>query len=139
MSIFVDPPALVMMGAAIWILSERFQAARTVVVAACAGMLGIFIIGGVGLYLDWFRWTIPGVVDLKGSYVMLDQGLTGFTKASFPAWMVVLFFCFYPFWFAVGYEYGQGHRLGMRVFPYLVLGLVLLLAPSIVESHFLAH
>ena len=139
MSIFVDPPALAIMGAAIWIISQRYQTATTVVLAAGAGMLSIFIIGGVGLYLDWFRWVIPGIVNLKGSYVMVDQGLTGFTKASFPAWIVVLAFSFYPFFFALGYEYAKRHMLETRVIPYLVLGLLLLLLPSVIESNFIAH
>ena len=101
--------------------------------------MGVFLIGGIGLYLDWFRWTIPGIVDLKGSYVMVDQGLTGFTKATFPAWIVVMFFCFYPFWYILGYEYAKKHQLEPKVIPYLLLGLLLLLAPSIIESNFIAH
>ncbi|HKT21195.1 MAG TPA: hypothetical protein VJR06_01035 [Nitrososphaerales archaeon] len=139
MSIFVDPPALVIWGATIWILAERYEVAKTVVIAACAGMLGIFIIGGIGLYLDWFRWTIPGIVNLKGSFVMVDQGITGFTKATFPPWIVVLFLCFYPFWFAVGFEYAKRHHLAMKVLPYFAIGLLLLLSPSVIEGNFLPH
>ena len=127
------------MGAAIWIVSERLHAERTVVIAACGGMLGIFILGGIGLYLDWFRWIVPGIVNLKGSYVMVDQGLTGFTKAAFPAWIVVLFFCFYPFWFVLGYEYAKKRKLEPRVIRYLLVGLLLLLSPSVIESNFIPH
>jgi len=139
MSIFVDPPGLAITGAAIWILSRKYQASTTVVIAACAGILSIFMIGGVGLYLDWFRWVVPGVVNLKGSYIMVDQGLTGFTKASFPGWIVLLALSFYPFFFALGYEYSKRHMLEMKVIPYLIIGGLLLLAPSVIESNFIAH
>lgn len=91
------------------------------------------------MYLDWFRWVIPGVVDLKGSYVMLEQGLTGLSKATFPTWIVILFLSLYPFWFILGYYAGRRYKLGMKSVPILIVGVLLLLIPSIVESNFLAR
>jgi hypothetical protein len=128
-----------MIGAIIWIVSDKLETPRSVVYAISAGTIASFTIGGIGLYLDWYRWVVPGVINLKGSYVMLDQGITGLTEASFPTWIAVLFLCLYPFWFAVGYEHAKKHRLEMRWVPYLMLGVLLLLIPSIVESQFLAH
>lgn len=139
MSFWVDPPALLMIGAIIWIISDKLETPRSVVYAISGGTMASFVIGGIGLYLNWFNWVIPGVVNLKGSYVMLDQGLTGLTEATFPAWIAVLFLCLYPFWFTVGYEFAKKHRLEMRVVPYLMVGVLLLLIPSIIESHFLVH
>ncbi len=139
MSFWVDPPALLMFGALIWILSERFEAARSVVYAISGGTLASFIVGGIGLYLDWYRWIVPGVINLKGSYVMLDQGITGLTEATFPAWMAILFLSLYPFLFAVGYEFAKRHRLETRWVPWLMVGILLMLLPSLIESQFLVH
>ena len=50
-----------------------------------------------------------------------------------------MFFCFYPFWYALGYEYAKKHKLEPKVIRYILLGLLLLLVPSIIESHFIAH
>jgi hypothetical protein len=139
MSFWVDPPALLMFGAIIWILSDRLETAKSVVYAISGGTLASFIIGGIGLYLDWYHWVVPGVINLKGSYVMLDQGITGLTEATFPAWMAILFLSLYPFWFAVGYEFAKKHRLETRWVPWLMVGILLMLVPSLIESQFLAH
>jgi hypothetical protein len=139
MSFWVDPPALWMFGAMIWILSDKLETPKTVVYAISGGTLASFIIGGIGLYLDWYRWVVPGIINLKGSYVMLDQGITGLTEATFPAWMAILFLSLYPFWFALGYEFAKKHRLETRWVPWLVAGVLSMLVPSLVESQFLAH
>ncbi len=139
MSFWVDPPALFMFGAIIWILSEKLETPRTVVYAISGGTLASFIIGGIGLYLDWYHWVVPGIINLKGSYVMLDQGITGLTEATFPAWMAVLFLSLYPFWFALGYEFAKKHRLETRWVPWLMVGILLMLVPSLIESQFLPH
>jgi hypothetical protein len=78
-------------------------------------------------------------VDLKGFYVMFDQGLTGLSKAAFPVWIVPIFLFFYPFWFVLGYEFAKKHRLGMKIVPHLVIGILLLAVPSVIESFQLAH
>jgi len=135
LSFFVDPPGLVMFGAIIWILSDRLSTPKSMVYAISGAVIGSFTIGGIGLYLDWFRWTIPGIINLPGSYVMLDQGITGLSKATFPAWIVVLFLCLYPFWFTLGFETAKRHRLRVKVVPILIVGVLLLLIPSVIESH----
>ena len=139
MSFWVDPPALVMIGAIIWILSDRYQAPASVVAAISGATIAAFTIGGIGLYLDWFNWVIPGLVNLTGPYVIVDQGLTGLTEATFPAWMAVLFLCLYPFWFTLGYEHAKKHRLDSRLVPPLMVGVVLLALPSEIEYQFILH
>ena len=139
MSFWVDPPALVMIGAIIWIISDKLETPRSIVYAITGGVIASFTIGGIGLYLDWYRWVVPGIINLKGSYVMLDQGLTGLTEATFPTWIAVLLLCLYPFWFAVGYEHAKKHRLETRWVPILIIGVLLMLVPSLIESQFLAH
>ena len=127
-----------MIGAIIWIVSDKLETPRSVVYAISGATIASFTIGGIGLYLDWYRWVVPGIINLKGSYVMLDQGLTGLTAATFPTWLTVLFLSLYPFWFAVGYEHAKKHRLATRWVPILAAGVLLLLIPSVVESQFLA-
>jgi hypothetical protein len=139
LSFFVDPPGLIMIGAMIWILSDRLDSPRSIVYAISGGTIASFTIGGIGLYLDWYRWVVPGIINLKGSYVMLDQGITGLTTATFPTWIAVLFLCLYPFWFAVGYEFAKKHRLETKLVPVLMVGVLLLLIPSVIESQFLVH
>lgn len=139
MSFWVDPPALLIFGALTLIFHSRYETPKSVLYAFCGGTIASFVFGGIGLYLDWFRWTLPGLVDLKGSYVMFDQGLTGITKAAFPTWIAPIFLFFYPFWFALGYEVAKKRYLRTRAVPYLLLGIVLLALPSVVESNFLPH
>ncbi len=138
MSFFVDPPGLLLLGATVCIVFNRLNAPKSMNYALSGGLIVSFTFGGIGLYLDWFRWVILGVVDLKGSYVMLEQGLTGLSKATFPAWIVILFLSLYPFWFTLGYETARRRNLGMRFVPIFIIGVLLLLIPSIVESRFLA-
>ncbi|HUI01101.1 MAG TPA: hypothetical protein VLX56_05680 [Nitrososphaerales archaeon] len=139
MSFWVDPPALFMFGAFIWIVAERLESPRSVVYAISGATIASFTIGGIGLYLDWYHWIIPGLVNLKGSYVMLDQGITGLTEATFPAWMALLLLSLYPFWFAVGYEFAKKHRWQTRTLLYLAVGILLMLTPSIIEAQLLPH
>jgi hypothetical protein len=134
MSFWVDPPGLILFGALVYVLHVRFNTSRAMLYSFSAGVVASFAFGGLGLYLDWFRWTIPGIVDLKGSYVMFDQGLTGISKATFPVWIVPIFLWFYPFWFVVGYGLAKKYRLGMKVIPVLIIGIALLSAPSVIES-----
>jgi len=128
-----------MFGAVIWILAERYEAPRSVLYAISGGIIASFTIGGIGLYLDWYRWIVPGIVNLRGSYVMLDQGLTGLTTATFPAWIAVLFLSIYPFWFTVGFEFAKRRRWETKVVPLLLIGILLMTVPSVIESQLLPH
>jgi len=139
LSFWVDPPGLVLFGAIIFIVSERWRFSQSMTYAISAATLASFTIGGIGLYLDWFRWVVPGIIDLQGSYVMLDQGITGLMKAKFPSWLVILFLSMYPFWFSLGYETAKRRALTSRVVPLLFFGILLLLIPSVIESNFLPH
>lgn len=139
MSFWVDPPALFMFGAIIWILSEKYETPKSMLYAIAGGTIASFTIGGIGLYLDWYHWIVPGIVDLRGSFVMLDQGLTGLTTATFPAWLSVLFLSLYPFWFAVGFEFAKKRRWETKVVPFLIIGILLMAVPSVIESQLLPH
>jgi hypothetical protein len=137
MSFFVDPFGLLLIGAVLYIVSVNYNIAKSVTYSLAAATLTSFTFGGVALYLDWYRWIIPGLVDLKGSYIMFDQGLTGITKEAFPAWIAMMFLSLYPFWFILGYETAKKYKLPMKFVLIFIIGVLLLTIPSIIQSQFL--
>ncbi len=137
MSFFVDPFGLLFFGAILYIVSTNYHFSKLLSYTFAAAILTSFIFGGIALYLDWYRWVVPGLVDLKGSYIMFDQGLTGLTKATFPAWIAMMFVCLYPVWFVLGYDAAKKYKLPLKFVPVFVLGIVLLIIPSIIQSNFL--
>ena len=137
MSFFVDPFGLLLIGAVLYIVSANYSMAKSVTYSLATATLTCFIFGGVALYLDWYRWIVPGLVDLKGSYIMFDQGLTGITKEAFPAWIAMMFLSLYPLWFFLGYEVAKKYNLPMKFVPVFILGVLLLTIPSIIQSQFL--
>jgi hypothetical protein len=84
--------------------------------------------------MDWYRSIIPGIVDLKGSYIMFDQGLTGITKAIFPTWIAMIFLTLYPVWFALGYETTKKYHLPVKYITVFMAGILILTIPSIMQS-----
>jgi hypothetical protein len=128
-----------MFGAIIKILSVKYDTPKSMLYAISGGTIASFTVGGIGLYLDWYHWIVPGVVNLRGSYVMLDQGLTGLTTATFPAWITVLFLSLYPFWFACGFEFAKRRQWETGVVPLLMIGILLMAVPSVIESQLLPH
>ncbi len=139
MSFWVDPFALFLLGACIFIISANYKTAKPVLYALAAATLTSFIFGGAALYLDWYRWVIPGIADLKGSYIIFDQGLTGITKEAFPAWMAMTFLTLYPLWFVLGYETAKKYNMKLKFVPLLIAGVVLLAIPSIIQSQLFNH
>jgi hypothetical protein len=137
MSFFVDPIGLLLIGAILYIVSANFSLAKSVTYSLASATLTSFIFGGVALYMDWYRWVIPGLADLKGSYIILDQGLTGFTKETFPEWLCMMFLALYPFWFTLGYETAKKYNISKKLIPIFILGILLLAIPSIIQSRFL--
>jgi len=137
MSFFVDPVGLFLLGACLFIVAANYKIAKSVVYTVAAATLTSFTFGGAALYLDWYRWVIPGIVDLKGSYIIFDSGLTGITKEAFPAWMAVMFLSLYPFWFVMGYETAKKRKLSMKFVPIFIVGVLLLLIPSLIQSRLL--
>jgi len=110
-----------------------------VLYALGAAILTSFTFGGAALYLDWYRWVIPGIADLKGSYIIFDQGLTGITKDAFPAWIAMMLLTLYPLWFVLGYETAKKYNVPLKFVPILILGVVMLAIPSIIQSQLLSH
>lgn len=136
MSFFVDPFGLLFFGAILYIVSANYKFAKSLTYALATAILTSFTFGGLALYLDWYRWTIPGLVDLKGSYIMFDQGLTGITKEAFPTWIVMMFLSLYPFWLVLGYETAKKYNIPPKFIILFVIGVLLLTIPSIIQSKF---
>jgi hypothetical protein len=135
MSFFVDPFGLLFFGAVLYIVSANFKFSKLMLYALSSAILTSFIFGGVALYMDWYRWIIPGLVDLKGSFIMFDQGLTGITKAAFPVWIAMMFVTLYPVWFVLGYETAKKYNLSVKFIPIFIVGILILTIPSIIQSH----
>jgi hypothetical protein len=136
MSFFVDPFGLLFFGAILYIVSANFKFSKLMLHALASAILTSFIFGGVALYMDWYRWIIPGLVDLKGSYIMFDQGLTGITKAAFPVWIAMMFVSLYPVWFVLGFETAKKYNLSVKFILIFIVGILILTIPSIIQSHF---
>jgi hypothetical protein len=139
LSFFVDPFGLLFFGAILYIVSTNFKFSKSILYALASAILTSFIFGGVALYMDWYRWIIPGLVDLKGSFIMFDQGLTGITKAAFPAWIAMMFVTLYPVWFALGYQTAKKYNLSIKFILIFIVGILLLTVPSIIQSQLLPH
>jgi hypothetical protein len=139
MSFWVDPFALFLLGAILFIVSVSYKIAKSVLYALIGAILTSFIFGGAALYLDWYRWVIPGIADLKGSYVIFDQGLTGITKNAFPAWIAMTFLTLYPLWLVLGYETAKKYNPALKFLPILIIGVILLSIPSVIQAQFLNH
>ena len=135
MSFFVDPFGLLFFGAILYIVSANFKFSKLMLYGIASAILTSFIFGGIALYMDWYRWIIPGLVDLKGSYIMFDQGLTGITKAAFPVWIAMTFVTLYPVWFTLGYETAKKYNLPVKFIPIFIVGILILAVPSIIQSH----
>ena len=135
MSFFVDPFGLFFFGAILYILSANYKVAKSLIYTMGAAILTSFTFGGIALYLDWYRWIIPGLADLQGSYIMFDQGLTGITKAAFPTWIAMMFITLYPFWLALGYETAKKYNLPVKFILIFIIGILALIIPSIIQSH----
>ncbi len=136
MSFFVDPFGLLFFGAILYIVSANYKFAKSLTYTLATAILTSFTFGGLALYLDWYRWTIPGLIDLKGSYIMFDQGLTGITKEAFPVWIVMMFLSLYPFWFVLGYETARKYNFPLKFVILFTIGVLLLTIPSIIQSQF---
>jgi hypothetical protein len=134
MSFFVDPFGLFFFGAILYIVSTNFKFSKLMIYALASAILTSFIFGGVALYMDWYRWIITGLVDLKGSYIMFDQGLTGITKAAFPVWIAMMFVALYPVWFVLGYETAKKYNLPVKFILIFIVGILILTIPSIIQS-----
>jgi uncharacterized membrane protein len=139
LSFFVDPFGLFFFGAILYILVANLHLAKSLTYALASAILTCFILGGAALYFDWYRWVIHGLADLKGSYIIFDQGLTGITKEAFPVWIVMMFLALYPFWFILGYETAKKYSLPRKFLILFIIGILLLAIPSIIQSQFFPH
>lgn len=107
MSFILDPPALVLLGAVVYVVSKRVRLRRVWQYVAGIVIIGAFIgVSGL-LYLDVIRWHIPFVIDMKGSEWMFHSNITGIYKEDVPLVLVIVMFALYPLWYYLGYLAAQ--------------------------------
>ena len=104
MSFLLDPPALFVLGAVVYVLSKRIHMRKISVFIVGVVIVSVFIVVSVLLYLDIIRWYIPFIIDMKGSEWMLHSNITGIYKEDVPIFIVVIMFVLYPFWYYLGYR-----------------------------------
>lgn len=114
MSFILDPPALFLLGAGVYILSKRIHLKRLWAYGLGVGIITVFIVVSGLLYLDVIRWHIPYIIDMKGSEWMFHSNITGIYKDDVPVVYVVIMFALYPFWYYSGYVAAQYLSKKMR-------------------------
>ncbi len=101
MSFFLDPPALVLVGFAVYYFSKRFKwSLRTTAVLMGLISVGFFMGGSALLYLDVLGWPLP---PTPGSIWMFHTDLTGIAKTDVHVTISVFMLLIYPLWHIGGY------------------------------------
>lgn len=102
MSFLLDPPALVLIGAAI----GRYVDARSRRNQLAAGVVTVFVGVSTLLYLDVLPWWLGEW--MSGSDWMLNSGLdTGLTRQPGTDVLAVVMFAAYPLWMKLGLDVGN--------------------------------
>ena len=109
MSFLVDPPLLVLSGAAI----ERLAPDEQTKDVAGAAVLGTFLVTSGALYAnaDWIRWFWRACRAETGRDWMLNSGVFHFDeKRAGPGThaLAAAIFATYPFWLRLGRRLGRG-------------------------------
>ncbi len=101
MSYFLDPPALFLLGIAIYYFSKRFRwdlTATGLIMGIIS--LGFFVGGSTLLYLDVIAWPLP---PTRGPIWMFHTNITGIAKSDVHIALAVLMLIIYPLWHIFGY------------------------------------
>ncbi|MFQ5974838.1 MAG: DUF362 domain-containing protein [Candidatus Hydrothermarchaeales archaeon] len=117
MSFLLDPPMLILLGMAIYILGKELGWGRYARIAIGATITLIFVGFSTLLYLDWVRCVFPYFCYSQGSQIlasefmfqtnwqMLYLGKIIVSKANTPHYIVALIFLvFYPIFMLLGYS-----------------------------------
>jgi uncharacterized protein (DUF362 family) len=104
LSFLLDPPALVLLGAAGYVLSRKVHLRKFWVFVAGVCIVTGFVVVSLLLYLDVIRWHIPFIIDMKGSEWMFHSNITGIYKEDVHVFWVIVMFGLYPFWYYLGYR-----------------------------------
>jgi uncharacterized protein (DUF362 family) len=104
LSFLLDPPALILLGAAVFYLSKKTHMRKLWAFAAGVIIVTAFVVVSFLLYADIIRWYIPFVIDMKGSEWMFHSNITGVYKEDVHVFWVIVMFVLYPFWHCLGYR-----------------------------------
>lgn len=115
MSFILDPPALFLLGALVYVISKRIHLRRLWAYALGVSIITVFIVVSSLLYLDVIRWHIPFIMDMKGSEWMFHSNITGIYKKDVPVVYVIIMFALYPLWYYSGYVAAQYLSKKMKI------------------------
>lgn len=107
MSFILDPPALILLGALVYVVSKRYYLRRVWQYLFGIVIVGAFLVVSILLYLDVIRWHIPFIIDMKGSEWMFHSNITGIYKEDVCIGFVIFMFVLYPLWYYLGYIAAQ--------------------------------
>jgi len=119
-SFILDPPALIVLGMAVYYLSRRFRLnIRTTLLIGAVISLGMFVGGSTLLYLDIIDWPLP---PTEGPVWMFHTNYTGIDKADVPVALAAFMLLVYPIWHIMGYLLALRLDVGSFLIPIVSYG-----------------
>jgi len=119
-SFILDPPALFLLGMAVYYISRRFRLdIRTTLLMGAVISLGMFVGGSTLLYLDIIDWPLP---PTEGPVWMFHTNYTGIAKADVPVALAVFMLLVYPIWHLMGYLLALRMDVGSFLIPVVSYG-----------------
>ncbi len=104
MSFLLDPPALFVLGIAIYFAGKKLKLERLAKITVGLLIVLSFVLFSVLLYLDIFRCVFPVICkSMSGSEFMFHSDITGIYKKDVSPIVVLMLFALYPVWIFLGY------------------------------------
>lgn len=107
MSFLIDPPALFLLGFALYFAGVKWNMTEGNIAVGII-IIFLFISASVLLYLDAISCSIPFLCgNSSGSEFMFHSDLTGIYKKDVPLVQVIINFTMYPLWHYSGYAFAR--------------------------------
>lgn len=104
MSFLLDPPALFIIGFALYCEDNKRGLAKLAKITVSLFIVLSFVLFSLLLYYDVLPCVFPVICNnLSGSEFMFHSNYTGIYKKDVPLILVILFFVLYPLWYYLGY------------------------------------
>lgn len=104
MSFLLDPPALFVLGIALYLAGKWLRMERLAKIITGILIVFAFIFFSLLLYTDTFRCVFPVLCNgMSGSEFMFHSNITGIYKKDVPLLAVLFLFALYPLWIYFGY------------------------------------
>lgn len=123
MSFLLDPPALFVLGVALYFIGKRLKMERLAKITIGLLIVLSFILFSLFLYIDTFRCVFPVICNnMSGSEFMFHSDITGIYKKDVPLLVVIFLFILYPLWIYFGYAaalmLSKRRRFSKEVYSY---------------------